>query len=202
MFQLALLLHHFDKTLWPKCHIQWLYLAAHGCKTYLNLNLTDVPTGWTVHSGRNRHGSYTLAQHGCWHSHYHGMKCMARMQVCNYASAFSPCDGSLGGTLIGAPYLSWLMQRLGMSGLCRGGRSFRRTSGCSCRVGALIWPAGASTWVLAVKLGCSELNTPISEPPRRLPTTTAPTLSSANANCTNCTNCTTVATLTHGDCCP
>jgi hypothetical protein len=31
--------HHFDKTLWPKCHIQWLYLAAHGCKTYLNLNL-------------------------------------------------------------------------------------------------------------------------------------------------------------------
>jgi hypothetical protein len=39
MFQLALLLHNFDKTLWPKCHIQWLYLAAHGCKTYLNLNL-------------------------------------------------------------------------------------------------------------------------------------------------------------------
>jgi hypothetical protein len=36
---LALLLHNFDKTLWPKCHIQWLYLAAHGCKTYLNLNL-------------------------------------------------------------------------------------------------------------------------------------------------------------------
>jgi hypothetical protein len=32
-------LHNFDKTLWPKCHIQWLYLAAHGCKTYLNLNL-------------------------------------------------------------------------------------------------------------------------------------------------------------------
>jgi hypothetical protein len=48
MFQLALLLHNFDKTLWPKCHIQWLYLAAHGCKTYLNLNLysrhpTQVP---------------------------------------------------------------------------------------------------------------------------------------------------------------
>jgi hypothetical protein len=30
----------FDKTLWPKCHIQWLYLVVvHGCKTYLNLNL-------------------------------------------------------------------------------------------------------------------------------------------------------------------
>jgi hypothetical protein len=42
MFQLALLLHNFDKTLWPKCHIQWLYLAAHGCKTYLNLNLTHL----------------------------------------------------------------------------------------------------------------------------------------------------------------
>jgi hypothetical protein len=43
MFQLALLkLHNFYKTLWPKCHIQWLYLAAHGCKTYLNLNLTTV----------------------------------------------------------------------------------------------------------------------------------------------------------------
>jgi hypothetical protein len=24
------------QTLWPTCHIQWLYLAAHGCKTYLN----------------------------------------------------------------------------------------------------------------------------------------------------------------------
>jgi hypothetical protein len=24
---------------WLKCHIQWLYLAVHGCKTYLNLNL-------------------------------------------------------------------------------------------------------------------------------------------------------------------
>jgi hypothetical protein len=23
----------------PLCHIQWLYLAANGCKTYLNLNL-------------------------------------------------------------------------------------------------------------------------------------------------------------------
>jgi hypothetical protein len=22
-----------------QCHIQWLYLAVHGCKTYLNLNL-------------------------------------------------------------------------------------------------------------------------------------------------------------------
>jgi hypothetical protein len=42
MFQLALLLHNFDKTLWPKCHIQWLYLAAHGCKTYLNLNLNPA----------------------------------------------------------------------------------------------------------------------------------------------------------------
>jgi hypothetical protein len=21
-----------------QCHIQWLYLAVHGCKTYLNLN--------------------------------------------------------------------------------------------------------------------------------------------------------------------
>jgi hypothetical protein len=40
---LALLLHNFDKTLWPKCHIQWLYLAAHGCKTYLNLNLNRQP---------------------------------------------------------------------------------------------------------------------------------------------------------------
>jgi hypothetical protein len=39
MFLLALLLQHFDKTLWLKCHIQWLYLAVHGCKTYLNLNL-------------------------------------------------------------------------------------------------------------------------------------------------------------------
>jgi hypothetical protein len=54
MFLLALLLQHFDKTLWLKCHrIQWLYLAVHGCKTYLNLNrkpghLTRVrpsPTG-------------------------------------------------------------------------------------------------------------------------------------------------------------
>jgi hypothetical protein len=36
---LALLLQHFDETLWLKCHIQWLYLAVHGCKTYLNLNL-------------------------------------------------------------------------------------------------------------------------------------------------------------------
>jgi hypothetical protein len=39
MFLLALLLQHFDKTLWLKCHIQWLYLAVHGCKSYLNLNL-------------------------------------------------------------------------------------------------------------------------------------------------------------------
>jgi hypothetical protein len=39
MFLLALLLQHFDETLWLKCHIQWLYLAVHGCKTYLNLNL-------------------------------------------------------------------------------------------------------------------------------------------------------------------
>jgi hypothetical protein len=25
------------------CRIQWLYLAVHGCKTYLNLNLTNDP---------------------------------------------------------------------------------------------------------------------------------------------------------------
>jgi hypothetical protein len=25
-----------------QCHIQWLYLAVHGCKTYLNLNLNCV----------------------------------------------------------------------------------------------------------------------------------------------------------------
>jgi hypothetical protein len=24
-----------------QCHIQWLYLAVHGCKTYLNLNLNQ-----------------------------------------------------------------------------------------------------------------------------------------------------------------
>jgi hypothetical protein len=38
----ATVLHNFYKTLWPKCHIQWLYLAAHGCKTYLNLNLNLI----------------------------------------------------------------------------------------------------------------------------------------------------------------
>jgi hypothetical protein len=26
-----------------QCHIQWLYVAVHGCKTYLNLNLNLVP---------------------------------------------------------------------------------------------------------------------------------------------------------------
>jgi hypothetical protein len=41
MFLLALLLQHLDETLWLKCHIQWLYLAVHGCKTYLNLNLNQ-----------------------------------------------------------------------------------------------------------------------------------------------------------------
>jgi hypothetical protein len=31
-----------------QCHIQWLYLAVHGCKTYLNLNLNPVlQTGGT-----------------------------------------------------------------------------------------------------------------------------------------------------------
>jgi hypothetical protein len=25
-----------------QCHIQWLYLAVHGCKTYLNLNLNLI----------------------------------------------------------------------------------------------------------------------------------------------------------------
>jgi hypothetical protein len=41
---LALLSHNFYKTLWPSADIQWLYLAAHGCKTYLNLNLNlDFP---------------------------------------------------------------------------------------------------------------------------------------------------------------
>jgi hypothetical protein len=42
MFLLAPLLQHFDETLWLKCHIQWLYLAVHGCKTYLNMNLNTV----------------------------------------------------------------------------------------------------------------------------------------------------------------
>jgi hypothetical protein len=32
---LTLLLQHTIAS----CHIQWLYLAVHGCKTYLNLNL-------------------------------------------------------------------------------------------------------------------------------------------------------------------
>jgi hypothetical protein len=49
MFLLALLLqHYFDKTLWLKCHIQWLYLAVHGCKTYLNLNLNHPVNPFVV----------------------------------------------------------------------------------------------------------------------------------------------------------
>jgi hypothetical protein len=28
-----------------QCHIQWLYLAVHGCKTYLNLNLNLATVG-------------------------------------------------------------------------------------------------------------------------------------------------------------
>jgi hypothetical protein len=40
MFHLALLLHTLSCRLaMAQCHIQWLYLAVHGCKTYLNLNL-------------------------------------------------------------------------------------------------------------------------------------------------------------------
>jgi hypothetical protein len=37
-----------------QCHIQWLYLAVHGCKTYLNLNLNLTIYGcefWQVTSG-------------------------------------------------------------------------------------------------------------------------------------------------------
>jgi hypothetical protein len=36
-----------------KCHIQWLYLAANGCKTYLNLNLIthDTLQGHLVGNG-------------------------------------------------------------------------------------------------------------------------------------------------------
>jgi hypothetical protein len=29
-----------------KCHIQWLYLAVHGCKIYLNLNLNRLVEAW------------------------------------------------------------------------------------------------------------------------------------------------------------
>jgi hypothetical protein len=43
------------KPLWLRCHIQWLYLAVHGCKTYLNLNLSGFlrgrPEPTTVPSG-------------------------------------------------------------------------------------------------------------------------------------------------------
>jgi hypothetical protein len=31
-----------------QCHIQWLYLAVHGCKTYLNLNLNLIRVDMTV----------------------------------------------------------------------------------------------------------------------------------------------------------
>jgi hypothetical protein len=32
----------FDTNAMALCHIQWLYLAVQGCKTYLNLNLNRV----------------------------------------------------------------------------------------------------------------------------------------------------------------
>jgi hypothetical protein len=56
------------KTLWPKCHIQWLYLATHGCKTYLSLNLnqpthprkaSDRGDTQAGHSGIRGHHSVT-----------------------------------------------------------------------------------------------------------------------------------------------
>jgi hypothetical protein len=34
---LALLSHNRLQNAMAQCHIQWLYLAVHGCKTYLNL---------------------------------------------------------------------------------------------------------------------------------------------------------------------
>jgi hypothetical protein len=34
-----MLLHTLLQNAMAQCHIQWLYLAVHGCKTYLNLNL-------------------------------------------------------------------------------------------------------------------------------------------------------------------
>jgi hypothetical protein len=37
---LALLSHNRLQNAMAQCHIQWLYLAVHGCKTYLNLNLS------------------------------------------------------------------------------------------------------------------------------------------------------------------
>jgi hypothetical protein len=35
-----------------KCHIQWLYLAVHGCKTYLNRNLNLPYLGYWQWEGR------------------------------------------------------------------------------------------------------------------------------------------------------
>jgi hypothetical protein len=48
------------KTLWLKCHIQWLYLAVHGCKTYLNLNLRRGPRPFTHRSLTGVHVSVLL----------------------------------------------------------------------------------------------------------------------------------------------
>jgi hypothetical protein len=40
--ELALLLTSLSQNAMAQCHIQWLYLAVHGCKTYLNLNLNGA----------------------------------------------------------------------------------------------------------------------------------------------------------------
>jgi hypothetical protein len=96
MFHLALLWRIlFDKTLWPSATLQWLYLAVHGCKTYLNLNL-------------GRHSNYAgyVLRHVVWARAWASVLLCLRGKLCALWAGLS-CLCGLNRSASAARYAVW-----------------------------------------------------------------------------------------------